>query len=230
MEVMNELLSVTFTVGTCLGYPLSLIELVGIVTGILSVLYAQRLSVLTWVIGLVNAAALFFVFHQVQLYSDMALQLYFGVMSLYGWYRWRKGSIEHASPKALTATKQRWSFVAVILLTTFLTLIVSEIHVLLPALFPYQAAFPLQDAFTAAASVVATVHLARKEIETWILWIAVDVVSIPLYFARGIPFMAALYTLFLLMAISGFRRWHRELARPLEQGQKFAEGANEQPA
>ena len=82
--------SLNQTLVEVLGYPLSFLELFGTLTGLVTVWLAARAHILTWPTGLINNLAFFLIFYQVQLYSDMLLQIYFFVISLYGWWYWQR--------------------------------------------------------------------------------------------------------------------------------------------
>lgn len=206
-----HLLDVRTSIGTIAGYPLSVIEFVGIVSGVLSVLYARRMDVRTWSVGIINILSFFWIFYQVQLYAEMFLQFYFLLLTIYGWYAWSGGQND-AAPVRMNRGAQYLSLGALIFGTAVWGGIVAHLHNLLPAFFPLPAAFPYQDAFVASASVLATILLVRREIESWILWCIVDLVSVYLYFMRGIPFMALLYVIFLGIACSGLYTWNKRLA------------------
>lgn len=193
-----------------LDYPLSWIELIGTIFGLVTVYLASRENILTWPTGLINVAAFFFLFYQVNLYSDMVLQIYFFVMSLYGWYYWKT----KPNGQPITSLPLRWQksySVVLVVCTTLLGLTMSSIHELLPNLFSQPAAFPFADAFTTVASIMATILLARKVIENWYLWIAVDMVSILLYSMKGIYLVAIEYFIFLIICIFGLLKWKRSL-------------------
>ena len=70
---------------------------------------------------------------------------------------------------------------------------------------------PVADAFTTALSLVGIWALAHKYLEQWLVWILVDIVTCWLYFQKDIPFKASLYGLYVIIAIAGFRRWHRQI-------------------
>lgn len=212
METLRELLSINYTVLSVVDHRLSLIELVGISSGLASVYWAATANPLTWPVGLLNTAAFFVIFFQVQLYSDMLLQIFFALITLYGWWNWSDAQCgNQPALQKLSASRLGVSVVAVTLGTLALGLLMSKVHVWLPRLVTVPAASPFQDGFTAAASIVASVLLARRAVETWILWIMVDLVSIQLYFTRAIPFMALLYFALLIMATRGFINWRRML-------------------
>src|SRR4051812_36043281 len=75
-----------------MGYPLSYIELIGTLFGLISVYYASKADILTWPAGIINEIFLFVLFYQVQLYADMFLQVYFLVVTAFGWYKWKSNT------------------------------------------------------------------------------------------------------------------------------------------
>ena len=93
----------------------------------------------------------------------------------------------------------------------------SNIHLLLSAFFEKPAAFPYADAFTTTASVLAIFLQARKKVESWWLWIAVDVVAIGIYWIKDIRFIAVEFFIFLLLSIWGLWKWQRMISRGIEQ-------------
>lgn len=193
-----------------LSYPLSYIELIGTAFGLLSVYLASRAHIWTWPTGIVNEFAFFWLFYQVQLYADMLLQVYFLVVTLYGWYYW---SQQEVLEKVNTLGFRSLRVYAVVLIVGSLLLgwIISDIHHLLPTYFPEPAAYPYPDAFTTVASILATILLSRKQIESWYLWIAVDLVSIVLYTLKGIHVVAIEYFVFLLICIFGYLNWRKKM-------------------
>ncbi|XZF14728.1 nicotinamide riboside transporter PnuC [Chitinophagaceae bacterium MMS25-I14] len=198
--------NVAFQLG---AYPVSYIELVGTLFGLLSIWYASRANILTWSTGIVNEVALFILFFQVQLYADMMLQVYFFIVTIYGWYNWK----QHPGAKAITtlSAKQRLLLVlATILGTVLLGDFFSHIHELLPQWFAKAASFPYTDSLVMMASILATVLLARKNIENWVLWILADVICTVLYFYKGIYALSAEYFVFLCLASYGLYEWHKE--------------------
>jgi nicotinamide mononucleotide transporter len=193
-----------------LGYPLTFLELFGTLSGLLTVWLAARANILTWPTGLVNNVAFFLLFYQVQLYSDMLLQVYFFGISLYGWWHWKQTRNQPGRAISVLRRGVRMGLALVSILGVLLLgTAMSHIHRWLPALFPEPAAFPYADAFTTVLSVLATVVMARKKIECWWLWMAVDVVSIVLYLQRGIYLIALEYVVFLLICLFGLLQWHR---------------------
>lgn len=193
-----------------LDYPLSYIELIGTLFGLISVYLASRANILTWPMGILNEVAFFSLFYQVQLYSDMYLQVYFFLISVYGWYYWKQKPIDNSIS---TLSKKALVFygLALVFGTVSTGMIVSQIHIWLPQIFHKPASYPFADAFTTIASILATILLSRKQIETWIFWIAVDIVSILLYVLKGIHLVAIEYFIFLLICMFGYFNWKKKL-------------------
>jgi nicotinamide mononucleotide transporter len=192
------------------GYGLSYIELIGTLFGFISVLLAAKSNVLTWPTGIVNEAAFFILFFQIQLYSDMYLQVYFFGITIYGWYYWKQQR-EGRSINFLTRKWRLYLLVITIVATIVSGTVIGKIHVIFPDVFNEPAAYPFWDALTTITSIVASILLTRKIIETWFLWILADIISIILYSIKGIYLVAIEYFIFLIICIGGFYSWRKQL-------------------
>jgi nicotinamide mononucleotide transporter len=211
-----QLFDINFIILKILDYPLSLAELLGTLFGLWSVILAARGKVSNYPVGLINIIFFFVVFYQVRLYSDMFLQVYFFIISVYGWWKWLHPMADEAKGKnelkiTIFNLKKNIIIPAVIAagVAGFGTLM-KNLHLLLPTVFPYPAAFPYYDSFVAVASIVAMYLLARKKLENWVLWIAVDAFCVALYYLKGIKLMSLEYLIFFFIATFGFIRWQRE--------------------
>lgn len=194
-----------------LGYPISYVELIGTLFGLASVYFASRANILTWGTGIVNEVFLFILFFQVQLYADMFLQIYFFVVTLYGWYKWNTKTSENKISE--TSFRNKIFLAVTILIGTLISgFLFSNIHLYLPAYFKIQAAYPFTDSFVMVSSIVATILLAKKKIENWYLWIAVDLVCVVLYFKKGVYFLSLEYFIFLGLASYGLYHWRKQLS------------------
>lgn len=193
-----------------IGYPISYVELIGTLFGLISVYLASRANILTWATGIINEVFLFILFFQVQLYADMFLQVYFFIVTIFGWYNWKH------KPKQISIStmdfKTKLSFLGVIILGTILAgFLIKNIHLYLPEYFKTAAAFPFLDSFVMILSIIATVLLAQKKIETWYLWILVDIVCVFLFFKKGIVFLGIEYLVFLGLGTYGLLNWEKEM-------------------
>lgn len=199
---------------TFMNYPMSYLEFFGTILNILSVWLITRKNIWSWPIGIVAVILFGILFYQIQLYSDLVEQGYFLVTGFYGWWLWhkemKKGENEteediqvfHNSPK-----ENIISLIIVILGTAIMGAFMCRIHIFLPALFAVPASFPYLDAFTTVMSFVAQMLMAHKKIESWYLWITVDVIGIWLYYVKGVKFVSLLYLIFLVLAIQGLYKW-----------------------
>jgi nicotinamide mononucleotide transporter len=157
--------------------------------------------VLCWPTGILGAALYLWVFGRTRLYSDVLLQAYFVVTSVYGWYHWTHGGAAAGSPLSIT----RLSIPAVAGWTIGGGLATFGLG---GAMRRYtRAALPYWDAAIAVLSLVAQYFLAEKLIESWVLWIAVDVLAIGVYLARRLRLTAALYAVLLVLAARGLVEW-----------------------
>ena len=207
---MIQIFEITNIAFEILGYPISYVELIGTLFGLFSVFYASRANILTWGTGIVNEIFLFILFFQVQLYADMFLQIYFLIVTIYGWYRWNSPVMENKISK----TKKQGRIiiiVAIIIGTSISGFLFSNIHSYLPSYFKIQAAYPYTDSFVMILSIIATILLAKKKIENWYLWIIVDFVCVVLYLKKGVFFLSLEYVIFLGLALYGFYHWRNKL-------------------
>jgi nicotinamide mononucleotide transporter len=192
------------------AYPISFIELIGTLFGLASVYLATRANILTWGTGIVNEFFLFILFFQVQLYADMFLQIYFFVVTLYGWYSWKAKAREN---KISETSLQNKLLLATIILIGSLTsgFLLSNIHLYFSAYFKKEAAYPYVDSFVMVSSITASILLAKKKIENWYLWIIIDLVCIVLYFKKVIYFLSLEYLIFLGLASYGLYHWKNKI-------------------
>ncbi len=193
-----------------IGYPVSYTELIGTLFGLASVYFASRANILTWGTGIVNEIFLFILFFQVQLYADMFLQVYFFVVTLYGWHKWKTKTTKAKISK--TSPRTRIFITSIILAGTLISgFIFTNIHLYLPVYFKIKAAYPFIDSFIMISSIIATILLAKKKIENWYLWILIDIFCVVLYFKKGIFFLSLEYFIFLGLASYGLYNWKKHM-------------------
>jgi nicotinamide mononucleotide transporter len=192
------------------GYSVSYVELIGTVFGLISVYFASKANILTWGTGIINELFLFLLFFQVHLYADVFLQVYFFVVTIYGWYNWNAGMGEKKI--AVLGSKSRWRIFFIIVAASLVSgYFIKNIHIYLPGYFKIEAAYPFADSSVMIMSIVATVLLARKKIENWHLWIVTDAICVILYFKKEVYFLAFEYLIFLGLASYGLYNWEKQL-------------------
>jgi nicotinamide mononucleotide transporter len=178
------------------------IEAIAVVFGILCVWLTIRQNIWCWPTGLVQVVLFIYIFYQVKLYSDLVLHVIYIGLQLYGWYHWLHGGRDHGK---LEVSRLPTSG---LLLWPLGIAVASLIWGYLMATYT-DAALPYGDAFTTVASLAAQWLLARKKLESWLLWISVDIVAIGIYWSRELMLTSGLYLVFLVLAILGFFAWRR---------------------
>lgn len=198
------------------GYPMSYIEFFGTLAGAIAVWLAARANVWSWPIGIVNVVLFFFLFYQVQLYPDMFLQVFFFVTNLIGWWRWTHpapGEEDRRQELKVSFLKRRYLLLVVIgggIGTFLFGMVAEDLHNLLPSVFQKPSAFPYLDSFVTVMSIITTFLMIQKKVESWVIWIIVDMVATYLYFAKGIRFVGLEYLVFCFIAAFGLWHWVRE--------------------
>lgn len=210
LSSLSVLFDVKETFFTVFDHPVSYVELIGTLLGLISVFLAARANILTWPTGIANAIFFLVIFYQIHLYSDMFLQMYFCGMGVYGWFSWKYRAEHHESDIHTLSNMRRAQLAALITAVTLVVgTLISKIHLLLPQIFEHAATYPYIDTFIAISSILATILLARRIFETWVLWITVDVVSIGLYSVKGVKLIAIEFVIFFCLAMLGIFSWYR---------------------
>ena len=179
----------------------SRIEAFVFVTGAVCVWLTARENIWSWPIGLLNSAACAKMFYEGQLLADGVLNGIYFVLGVFGWYWWLHGGRDKTQVRIQDTPRKEWGliFAIAIVVTGALTL----------WLYQHSDVAPFLDAATSVFSLVAQYLLTRKYIESWLFWIAVDIVYVPLYAWKGWYLTALLYSIFLVMAVGGLREWAR---------------------
>lgn len=197
---------------TILGYPMSWVELLATLLTMACVWLALKELVLNWPVALLAIFFSFLLFFQNALYADSFLQVYFFVTSIYGWWYWtRDGETEKIVPVTfLSQTARIYWLVGIILSTCLVSYIMIHLHGWLPDFFPKPTAYPIPDSFVMVVSIAGQWLLAKKKLENWICWIAVNCTAIVIYFMKDIKLFSLLYAVLLVLAIMGVISWRKK--------------------
>lgn len=213
MNAILHLLNVNTVVFTIFNYPMSYVELFGTIFNLACVWLVARKNILNWPIGIIGVILFGALFYQIHLYADLFEQFYYFFTGFWGWYIWKNRRASCESGKDIIVKKGTLNnniiwLVAILVFTAAGTWAMLNINKWLPNLFPIPAALPLLDVCTTIMSFAAQILMIQKRLESWILWIAVDVVAIWLYWYKGVPFVALLYLIFLYLATKGLLSWN----------------------
>jgi len=184
------------------------VEIIGALLGVSYVILSVRQSILTWPAGILTSAFYIFVFLKSGFYAYMGLQVYYVLISLYGWYFWMKGNRKDEKRQSSVG---RLNFRSGMILLVFTSLIFVLIHFMLNKFT--DSRIPVTDSILTAFSITATWLLARKILENWLLWIMVDAVSAIVFSVKGMWPTSVLYFIYTVLAVSGFLKWKKSMIR-----------------
>lgn len=181
---------------------MSPLEIVAAVFGAVAVYLSARENIWSWPTAIVNVGLYTIVFYQSRLYAEMGLQVVYLVLSIYGWYNWLHGGVQRMVLHVSRASLRTLLLLALVVAAGSFALgntLATRTNAVLPYL----------DATLAVTSLAAQWLMTRKVLENWLLWIAVDVVYVPMFVSRGLIATAVLYAVFLVLAVLGFISWRR---------------------
>ena len=183
---------------------MSAIEIIAAVFSLLCVLLAIRKNVLNWPAGIIGVIAYLVIFIQEKWYADAVLQVFFIIQGIYGWYSWHVNKKEKRTIEITSLNAAG--------LKVYTLIIIGAALIWAKALETYtDASLPYIDALVATVSFFANWLMAKRKIESWILWIVADIIYICLFWSRELYISCGLYVLFLIMAIAGFIQWKKSL-------------------
>ena len=202
-------------------YSVSWLELWATVLGLAAVIGARLNKVWWYPLGILNSIGFIAIFYQIQLYSDLLLNFYFIAISIFGWWVWtrRKSDGSEEYPIQYMDTNDQFLTImsiilGTVLLGTFIDPIFNSMAQLVASVLgtTYShtpAAMPYWDAATTVMSIAAMYLLAKRKVESWILWVIVDIICVGLYAYRGVAAMSVEYFIFLANAVYALYQWHK---------------------
>lgn len=183
--------------------PIDLTEAWGFATGAVCVWLVTKGNIWNWPIGLANNIVFAILFWEARLFADFGLQGVYFILGIWGWWQWLRGGENHSRLQVSRTEKAEWISIA-----AFLVLGTWGLRELLIVV---KGSAPFLDALTTTLCLAAQYLLCRKRIENWFLWIAADLIYVPLYFSKKLPLTALLYAGFIVLCILGLKRWTKEL-------------------
>lgn len=182
-------------------------ELIAVVLGLVSIFFQIRQHPWYWPVSMIMVNMYILIYYNAKLYAEISLQVYYLVVSIYGWYLWVFGVKvnDHTSELGVSKTSARlWVILTVIAITLFFLLgWILENYT--------DTDVPYWDSFITALSFIATWMLARKKLENWLVWIVVDAISIGIYLYKGLYPTMILFGVLTGLAVVGYYKWLMEL-------------------
>jgi nicotinamide mononucleotide transporter len=187
-------------VGEILGR-VSLLEAAAVALAVAYLVLAIRQNIWCWPAAFVSSVLSIFLFFDARLFMESGLQVFYAVMAIYGWYAWTGRGDGSGALVHVWSWQRHAGVVAAILAASGL---------LAWLLARTSQVMPFVDSFTTVAAVVTTYMVARKVLENWIYWFVIDSVSIYMYLSRDLWLYAALFVVYLVLVVVGFRQWHAD--------------------
>ncbi|MBZ0114610.1 MAG: nicotinamide riboside transporter PnuC [Thermoanaerobaculia bacterium] len=178
-------------------------EVAAVVTGAWSVWLLARNRNVGWWVAVVSNLIFGVVFFRVQLFAEVGIQAFYGVTGLQALWIWSRGGRDHQPRPVGKASLRLWSITVVLGLVAWLAL--------RALLVDLEGAAPTWDALTTILSLAAHLFLMWRLVDSWMLWILVDIIYVPLYISRGLNLTAGLYVVFLALSIVGWLEFRRQL-------------------
>ncbi len=181
------------------------LEVLAALFGIASVWFAKKESIWVYPTGIVSTAIYVYICYNFTLYGDLIINVYYTLMSIYGWYMWAKivkgHHIEITTLNKKDTLKAFGIFLSTAVFVVFVYLYFNR----------FDRMTDYFDTFTTGVFFAAMWLMANKKIEHWLLWIAGNIISIPLYFIKGLGFTGIQFIIFLILAILGYLEWKKHL-------------------
>jgi len=214
-----------------------LLEFIAALFGVISVFYARKENILVFPTGIISTAIYVYLLSQWSLYGDLIINVYYTLMSIYGWYQWNKvmGDDNHHISISRTNFTDKLKAFGIFLFTSVFVIVVYRYYNVMPnelgfresvnyawqhitsgELEDFRTATPFLDTFTTGIFFSAMWLMANKKLENWTLWILGNIVSIPLYFFKGYGFTGIQYSIFLVLAVMGYFEWRRIIRKNQE--------------
>ena len=186
------------------------LEYIAVFAGIASVWYSRVENILVYPVGLINTIIYVWLSLKGQLFGEASVNLYYTVMSIYGWMLWTKKDKEQHIIVHVKFSDRRWWFYQLAFFATFYLAIFISLTYLKRSFAP--GAIPWADAFASATAFTGMWLMTKKKVESWYWWIVTNIASIPLYFVKHYVFTSVYYLVLLVMAVWGLMEWRKRAA------------------
>jgi len=180
-------------------------EFIAFIFGILSVWYARKENILVYPTGIISTVITVYLLYKASYFGDMTMNIYYSIMSIYGWYKWSNHKNEPELLITRTSTKEKIIGFGMFILTMVITYLVYRF-------FDYTLEIPNYiDIFTSGIFFTGMWYMALKKIENWTLWILGDLIAVPLFAYRGLGMLSLQYIIFTVLAVLAYLEWKKIL-------------------
>jgi nicotinamide mononucleotide transporter len=181
------------------------LEFLAFVFGILSVWYARKENIWVYPTGIISTVITVYLLYKASYFGDMTMNVYYSIMSIYGWYKWANHKEEAVLSITRTSLKEKAIGFCMFIITMIVTYLVYRF-------FDYTIEIPNYiDIFTSGIFFTGMWYMALKKIENWTLWIFGDLIAVPLFAYRGLGMLSLQYIIFTILAILAYLEWKKIL-------------------
>ena len=183
------------------------LEYIAVFAGIASVWYSRVENILVYPVGLINTIIYVWLSVKGELLGEASVNLYYTIMSIYGWLLWTKKDKEQHAIVHVKFSDHRWWLYQLAFFAAFYVTIFISLTYLKRSFAP--GAIPWADAFASATAFTGMWLMTKKKVESWYWWITTNIASIPLYFVKHYVFTSVYYLVLLVMAVWGLMEWRK---------------------
>ena len=181
------------------------LEIIAVVFGLLSVWYSKNNNILVFPTGMISTAIFIYLLYKWVLLGDMMINAYYFLMSIYGWFIWTRKENNSVTPISRVTNNEKK--IGIIIFLSSLVFV----YLIYVYFDKWGTITSYVDNITTAIFFVGMWIMAKRKIENWIFWIIADIISIPLYFYKGLTFTSLQYLIFTFIAIAGYYSWKKIL-------------------
>jgi len=182
------------------------LELFAVIMNITSVVYAKQNNILVYPTGLIGTGIFVYILLNFSLLGDTIINAYFFSMSIYGWYFWSRKKDEVFINQVSTINRNEIKYLFILAISSLIF-----IYFVYDYFDKWNNWTAYVDNITTAIFFVAMWLMARRKIESWIFWIIGDLITVPLYFYKGLTISSIQYIIFLILAVLGYISWKKIL-------------------
>ena len=186
------------------------LEIIAVVFGLLSVWYSKNNNILVFPTGMISTAIFIYLLYKSVLLGDMMINAYYFLMSIYGWFIWTRKENNTITPISRVTNNEKKIGIIIFLSSLIFVYLIYVYFDKWGTITSYV------DNITTAIFFVGMWLMAKRKIENWIFWIIADIISIPLYFYKGLTFTSLQYLIFTFIAIAGYYSWKKILNKSLQ--------------
>ena len=212
---MDQILDFLFSQYSSYSPSFIYLELFAVIMNITSVVYAKRNNILVYPTGLIGTGIFVYILLNFSLLGDTIINAYFFSMSIYGWYFWSRKKDEVFINQVSTINRNEIKYLFILAISSLIF-----IYFVYDYFDKWNNWTAYVDNITTAIFFVAMWLMARRKIESWIFWIIGDLITVPLYFYKGLTISSIQYIIFLILAVLGYISWKKILNKNYQKLKK----------